>query len=36
MNYYENLQAAGIIFAVVLFVMSWDFVPPVLRKVFGK
>ena len=39
MNYYENLQSAGIIFAVILFMMSWDFVPPMfskLRKVFAK
>ena len=39
MNYYENLQSAGIMLAVILFVMSWDFVPPMfskLRKVFAK
>ncbi len=36
MNYYENLQSAGLILTTILFVMSWDFVPPVMRKVFGK
>ena len=39
MNYAENLQAAGIMLVVTLFVMSWDFIPPIfskLRKVFGK
>ena len=39
MNYAENLQVAGIMLVVTLFVMSWDFIPPMfsrLRKVFGK
>ena len=39
MNYAENLNAALIMAAVTLFVMSWDLVPPMfsrLRKVFGK
>ena len=39
MNYWENLQTAGIVLAMTLFIMSWDYVPPAynkIRKVFGK
>ena len=39
MNYWDNLQTAGIILAVTLFIMSWDYVPSVcnkVRSVFGK
>ena len=39
MNYAENLDAALIMAAVTLFVMSWDVIPPLfskLRKVLSK
>ena len=39
MDYYSNLQAAGIILVVTLSLMSLDFVGPLfsrLRKVFCK
>jgi len=31
MPYAENLQAVGLIFAATVFIMSWDYVPPVVR-----
>ena len=31
MPYAENLQAVMLIFATTIFIMSWDYVPPVVR-----
>jgi len=36
MNYAENLQAAGIVFAVTIFMMSWDYVPTIISKLRGR
>jgi len=32
-NYLENLQVAGIIFATTVFIMSWDYVPPIFNRI---
>ena len=33
MNYAENLQAAGIVYALTMFMMSWDYVPDIFNKI---
>jgi len=34
-DYAENLQVASIIFFVTVFIMSWDYVPPLYSKIKG-
>ena len=36
MNYAANLNAAMIMAAVTLFVMSWDLIPVIINKARGK
>jgi len=31
-DYAENLQVAGIILGMTLFIMSWDYVPTIFNK----
>ena len=31
-DYAENLQVAGIIFGMTMFIMSWDYVPAIFNK----
>jgi len=33
MNCYANLNTAMMLLGVTIFVMSWDFVPPVILKI---
>jgi len=33
MPYLENLQVAVMILSVTLFIMSWDYVPPIYSKI---
>jgi len=33
MPYWENLQVAILILSTTLFIMSWDYVPPIYSKI---
>ena len=35
-NYQTNLQTVMYVISVTLFVMSWDYIPPLARKVFSR
>ena len=36
MDYLTGLKTAAYILSVTLFVMSWDYIPPLARKVFNR
>ena len=35
-DYQHNLEVVTYIAVMTMFVMSWDYIPPVVRKVLGR